>query len=224
MAGELCLAVGTDNAAPRVLFVSPLFDEANRMRRTLVLAMHALAARGIDSLLPDLPGQNDSLTATVDVDLTLWREALGDFVAKQQGAVVVASLRGGALIDDVCAAAAWWRLAPANGSSLLRAMLRTRVAGDREAGVNSSSDALLASAADTPLMLAGNLLSPAMVAQLHSAVASMPTPLRTVTLGNGPDAIAGSPLWLRAEPDEDAAMAAAIAADIADWMQTCGLR
>ena len=37
------------------------------------------------------------------------------------------------------------------------------------------------------------------------------------------DGIAGTPLWLRAEPGEDAAMAAAIVADIAAWSQTCGI-
>ena len=46
-------------------------------------------------------------------------------------------------------------------------------------------------------------------------------PLRTVALGA--DGIAGTPLWLRAEPGEDAAMAEAIADDIAAWSATCGV-
>ena len=37
------------------------------------------------------------------------------------------------------------------------------------------------------------------------------------------DGIAGTPLWLRAEPGEDAAMARAIAADIAAWSKSCGI-
>jgi hypothetical protein len=47
---EACLRLGPEDAAARVLFIPPLFEEANRMRRTLVMAMRALAARGIASL------------------------------------------------------------------------------------------------------------------------------------------------------------------------------
>lgn len=224
IASELCLRIGPDNGAARVLFIPPLLEEANRTRRTLVLAMRALAAHGIAALLPDLPGQNESRIATVAVDLAGWRTAIADIVAAETHPVLIASVRGGALIDDHCNAAAWWRLAPVSGANLLRTMLRARIAGDREAGVASSIDGLLAEAAKTPLLLAGNLLSPDMVVQLQAAAATMPTPLRTITLGEGDKAIGGTPLWLRAEPGEDSAMADAIAADISLWMQTCGLR
>src|SRR3546814_16734741 len=49
--------------APRatIVIVPPLFEEANRTRRTLVLAMRALAADGFAAVLPDLPGPNESL-------------------------------------------------------------------------------------------------------------------------------------------------------------------
>lgn len=227
-AAELCLRMGPaeEPAAEhaRMLFVPPLFDEANRMRRTLVLAMRALAARGIASLLPDLPGQNDSLVPTAAADLARWRAALAEVAAAERVPLCIASIRGGALIDDAASAAARWRLVPVAGASLLRTMLRARVASDREAGVASSIDSLLADADRAPLTLAGNSLSPAMVAQLQAAAPAPLTPLRTVTLGDGPGAIAGSPLWLRAEPGEDAAMADAIAADVADWMRSCALR
>ena len=46
---------GTPRAT--ILFVPPLFEEANRTRRTLVLAMRALAADGFATLLPDLPAR-----------------------------------------------------------------------------------------------------------------------------------------------------------------------
>src|SRR3546814_309386 len=59
-----------------VLIVPPLFEEANRTRRTLVLAMRALAAEGLSALLPDLPGQNESPIPLVEADLTRWRVAL----------------------------------------------------------------------------------------------------------------------------------------------------
>ncbi len=223
-AAELCLRTGPEGSGTRVLFVPPLFEESNRMRRTIVLAMRALADAGIAALLPDLPGQNESQIATVHADLLQWRAALAQAVGAEPGPVMIASIRGGSLIDDgAAAAAAWWRLAPVAGASLLRAMLRTRVAGDRELGLSSSSDGLLADAAHAPLLLAGNALSPAMVAQLQAAEPAALSRLRTVVLGDGADAIAGAPLWLRAEPGEDPAMAQAVARDIMQWMQSCGL-
>jgi pimeloyl-ACP methyl ester carboxylesterase len=215
----------TPTGPPRatILFVPPLFEEANRTRRTLVLAMRALAAEGFTTLLPDLPGQNESLVPLEQVDLASWQNALAETAAAIDGPLIIASLRGGALIDHQAKAAAWWRLAPTGGASLLRTLMRARVAADREAGVTSSLDSLQAEAATAPLRLAGNRLAPAMIAQLGSAEIQPVAPLRTVTLGSGADAIAGTPLWLRAEPGEDSAMAQAIAADITAWSATCGI-
>ena len=210
--------------APRatVLIVPPLFEEANRTRRTLVLAMRALGARGFAAVMPDLPGQNESLVALESVDLSAWQAALAAVAAEIEGTVLVASVRGGALIDHRIAAAGWWRLAPAGGASLLRTLLRARVSADREAGATSSLESLGETAKSEPLLLAGNRLSPAMIAQLGSAEAQPVAPLRNVALGA--DGIVGAPLWLRAEPGEDAAMAEAIADDIAAWSATCGVR
>ncbi|MBJ7438514.1 MAG: hypothetical protein JHD35_05775 [Sphingopyxis sp.] len=211
--------------APRatILFVPPLFEEANRTRRTLVLAMRALAADGFAAQLPDLPGQNESLVPLAEVDLARWQDAFTEAAATIDGPLVIASLRGGTLIDHRPKAAAWWRLAPVNGASLLRTLMRARVAADREAGLASSLDSLQTEAATAPLLLAGNRLSPAMIAQLGAAETQPVAPLRTVSLGSGADAITGTPLWLRAEPGEDKVMAEAIAADIAAWSTTCGI-
>jgi pimeloyl-ACP methyl ester carboxylesterase len=207
-------------SAPRatILFVPPLFEEANRTRRTLVLAMHALATQGFASVLPDLPGQNESLVPLEDVHLAQWLAALADVADAIDGPLIIASVRGGALIDHRAKAAAWWRLAPVGGASLLRTLMRARIAADREAGITASLESL-----QERTKTAGNRLSPAMVAQLRSAEAQPVAPLRSVTLGSGDDAIAGTPLWLRAEPGEDGAMAAAIAADITAWSKTCGI-
>ncbi|MDK2761279.1 MAG: hypothetical protein KYX64_07950 [Sphingopyxis sp.] len=204
-----------------VLIVPPLFEEANRTRRTLVIAMRALAEDGFAALLPDLPGQNESLVPLVDVDLARWRDAVAEVAAGIEGPVIVASVRGGALVDDQPKAAGWWRLAPVGGSSLLRTLMRARVSADREAGIDSTIEILHERARTAPLLLAGNMLSPAMIEQLAAAEARPVEPLRSI--GMGADGIAGTPLWLRAEPGEDAAMAAAIAADIAAWSKTCGI-
>lgn len=204
-----------------VLIVPPLFEEANRTRRTLVLAMRALAAKGYAALLPDLPGQNESLAPLESADLSQWQAALADVAAGIDGPVVIASIRGGALIDHQAEAAAWWRLAPVAGASLLRTLLRARVAADRETGRDSSVESLQEASKSEALLLAGNRLSPAMLAELGRAEAQPVAPLRSVALGTG--GIAGTPLWLRAEPGEDAAMAAAIAADIIAWSEQCGV-
>jgi len=210
---------GTPRAT--VLIVPPLFEEANRTRRTLVLAMRALAAEGFGAMLPDLPGQNESLVPLEQVDLARWQDALVKVAAGIDGPILVASVRGGVLIDHQVKAAAWWRLAPVGGASLLRTLMRARVSADREAGLTSSLESLQEEAKTRPLLVAGNRLSPEMVAQLGTSEAQAVEPLRNV--GLGADGIAGTPLWLRAEPGEDAAMAAAIAADISAWSTTCGI-
>ncbi|MCA0210306.1 MAG: hypothetical protein LCH74_14685 [Proteobacteria bacterium] len=204
-----------------ILIVPPLFEEANRTRRTLVLAMRALAADGFAAWLPDLPGQNESLVPLAHIDLARWRQALAKVAADVAGPVIIASVRGGALIDHQAKASAWWRLAPVGGASLLRTLMRARVSADREAGVTSSLETLEEQARTAPLLLAGNLLSPAMVGGLGTGEAQAVAPLRSI--GLGADGIAGTPLWLRAEPGEDAVMAGAIAADISAWSKTCGI-
>ncbi|MGR4891319.1 hypothetical protein ACIPPQ_09860 [Sphingopyxis sp. LARHCG72] len=208
-------------ARATILIVPPLFEEANRTRRTLVLAMRALAADGFAALIPDLPGQNESLVPLVEIDLARWQDALAEVAATIDGPLIVASMRGGALIDHRAEAAAWWRLAPVGGASLLRTLMRARVSADREAGRTSSLEVLQEQAQTASLLLAGNLLSPAMVAGLGTSETQAVAPLRSIGLGT--DGIAGTPLWLRAEPGEDSAMAAAIAADIAAWSTTCGI-
>ncbi len=204
-----------------IVFVPPLFEEANRTRRTIVLAMRALAVDGFAALLPDLPGQNESLVPLDQVDLDQWQAKLAAITAALDGPVLVASIRGGALIDHRAKAAAWWRLAPVGGASLLRTLMRARASADREAGIASSLESLQAAAQLAPLLLAGNSLSPAMIAGLGAAEAQYVEPLRSIPLGEG--GIVGTPLWLRAEPGEDAVMAQAIAADIAAWSKTCGI-
>ena len=210
---------GTPRAT--VLIVPPLFEEANRTRRTLVLAMRALAAEGFAAMLPDLPGQNESLVPLEQIDLARWQDALAEVAAGIDGPTLVASVRGGVLIDHQVKAAVWWRLAPVGGVSLLRTLMRARVSADREAGLTSSLESLQEEAKAQPLLVAGNRLSPEMVAQLGTSEAQAVEPLRNV--GLGADGIAGTPLWLRAEPGEDAAMAKAIAADISAWSTTCGI-
>ncbi|HMS21567.1 hypothetical protein [uncultured Sphingorhabdus sp.] len=214
---EHVLCFGAE-ASRQILIVPPLFDEMNRSRRMLVQAMRGLAERGTGSFLVDLPGCNESLTSLEKQSLSTWREAVGA-AATQFGATHIASLRGGALVDNGAANLPHWRLAPAKGSSLLKTMIRTRIAGDKEAGKATSEAGLMEAAKAAPIELAGNMLGPAMVAELASAEPAEVAQLTLRALGQD---IAGSTLWLRAEPQDDPAMSDAIATDLHEWSASCG--
>jgi hypothetical protein len=213
---EFCLCFGTGNAR-QILIVPPLFDEMNRVRRMLVQAMRDLDTRGVGSMLIDLPGCNESLAKLEEQSLDGWRAAVAA-CADQLGATHMASLRGGSLIDDGIGLP-HWRLAPVKGSSLLKTMIRTRIAGEKEAGRATSEAELMAATKTAPLELGGNLLGSDMIAQLAIAEPVAVTNLTERKLGED---IAGSPLWLRAEPQDDAAMSASIAADLDRWSASCG--
>lgn len=211
----LCFGAGSSR---QILIIPPLFDEMNRCRRMLVQAMRGLAERGLGSLLLDLPGCNESPAELEGQSLGTWHDAV-TAAATQLGATHIASLRGGALIDNGATDLPHWRLAPAKGSSLLKTMIRTRIAGDKEAGKATSEAGLMEAAKAAPIELAGNLLGPVMVAELASAEPAEIAQLTVRTLGKD---IAGSTLWLRAEPQDDPAMSAAIATDLDEWSTSCG--
>jgi hypothetical protein len=211
----LCFGLHHDR---RILILPPLFDEMNRVRRMLVQAMRDLDAQGCGSIMPDLPGCNESLAALDVQDLSLWRSAVVA-ASSQFGATHVAAIRGGALIDDALPDLPHWRLAPAKGQSLLKTMIRTRIAGAKEEGVALTEAGLLADAQSRPVSFAGNRLSPAMVAQLGEAV---PAELGNAVERRLGEDIQGSTLWLRAEPQDDLAMSQSIAHDLAAWSLSCG--
>jgi hypothetical protein len=208
-----------DPAADRcLLIIPPLFDEMNRMRRVLFSAGRLLAQRGVFIVLPDAPGTNESLAPLFNQTIDGWREAM--LAASQNcGVTHVASFRGGALIDSVLPERPHWRLAPVKGASLLKTMIRTRIAGEKEAGNIVTEAAILAQAETAEVELAGNMLGPDMVAQL--AVAE-PVDVPHLTERKLGDDIIGSPLWLRAEPHDDPIFAANIAADLDRWSASCG--
>lgn len=219
---ELCLRLGPDDG-PALLILPPLFDEANRVRHLMVETARALCQHGIASLMPDLPGCNESVVPLDRASISLWQAALIS-CAEQLGPIShVASIRGGALIDGALDGLPRWRLAPVKGGQLLRTMLRTKIASDREAGITSSSEALMEAARTQGIELAGNSLSPCMIRELDAAVPSDGSAIRLARFADDPleaDArIAGAPLWLRAEPAHDPDMAQSIAADLAAWMR-----
>lgn len=189
-----------------VLIVPALFDEANRMRRLTVETMRRLEAAGIAAVLIDLPGTNESLIPLESLSLDDWRAATMA-AATHFGATHCLAIRGGALVAPP--ALPGWHYAPAKGASLLRQMLRARILTDREAGREETQDSLLTLGKDASLELSGHRLSAAMLDQLGSA---LPAPGAAVI---DQEMIGGGPLWLRAEPDDDADQADALAAVIA---------
>jgi hypothetical protein len=204
------------------VLLQPLFEEANRTRRLIVDMARALAARGIASVLPDLPGQGDSLTATAAVRLATMREALDGVVAMAGARAVAGSVRSGALLDPLARMAGRWQFAPQTGAELLRDLGRIR-----QAATGAPFDPAAQFGAAEPVEIAGNRLSGDMLIDLATAMRfAGEAPVRTVRLAADPrpaDArVAGTPLWRRAEPGEDAALAEALAADLAAWIATCG--
>jgi hypothetical protein len=192
----------------RLLIVPPLFAEMNRTRRLLAQTMRALDGHGIDAMLPDLPGTNESLQPFFGQSLHGWRTAMAR-AAQGFAATHVLAVRGGALIFPN--ALPGWVLEPLMGSAILRQMLRARVLSAREAGRHEDSAGLLELGRSEGVMLAGYDLGPALIAGLESArpLDEGQREIRQAELGGGA-------LWLRAEPGDDPAQAARLAAIVAE--------
>jgi hypothetical protein len=190
----------------RVAVFEPLFEEYNRTRRLLAEVRRALEPQGISLHFIELPGTGESLIDIAEVGLSDWRKAASDAIG-DLSPIVIASLRGGALLDGAGPAKGWWRFAPETGARLIRDLRRAQLAGD---GVK---------------LYAGNALSDEFLTELEAATPPSLAPLRTLRLetDSAPcDAqLPGSPLWRRAEPGEDAILATAIAQDLADWTRAC---
>ncbi len=195
--------VHDQGAAQRLLILPALFDEGHRLRRLCIDVMQRLGGSGIDSMLPDLPGSNESRADLASLSLAEWTKAVSA-AAGQFGASHVLAVRGGGLL--VPPGLAGWHYGPVKGASLLRTLIRARVLSSREAGREESGEGLLIEAQEHGIELAGYRLGAAMVQQLQAA-------LPTEDLSEiDQDLLGGSPLWLRAEPDADAAQADALAA------------
>lgn len=204
---EWLMRIGAEDA-PAILFVPPLFEEMNRTRALLAAVMRRLAAQGFGCWLPDLSGTGESERDLRDVAWGEWRHdvtAAAEHVAEKAGKPLVASLRGGVLLDDAAAARGRWRFAPADGLALQRDMVRAGLAGGVEWAGYAPSDALKAG-------LAG-----ATVAEV--------TPLRTLRLATDAQPadhkVDGPALWRRSEPGTSDALAEALAADLAEWSHAC---
>jgi len=207
--GEELLVSFDRKRTARVLVCPAWFDEANKLRRFTVEVMRRLDSAGIDSFLPDLPGCNDSLAPLARQSLDGW-QAGTQAAAEAVRATHVLALRAGALLAP--ATLPGWHYAPQSGSKLLRGMIRARTIAAREAGRAETAEALLALGRSEGLELGGWTLGAAMIRALETAepaLAEGQSEIAQAMLG-------GAGLWLRAEPDEDAGQADALAAIIAE--------
>jgi alpha-beta hydrolase superfamily lysophospholipase len=203
---EWLMRIG-EEGAPAILFVPPLFEEMNRTRALIAAVMRRLARQGFGCWLPDLGGTGESARNLADAAWDDWRHDVTSacaYVTQKAGKPLVASLRGGALLDDAAAARCWWRFAPAEGLALSRDMVRAGLAGVEWAGY-APSDALKAA--------------------LSGATPAAVAPLRLVRLETDAQAadakIDGPALWRRSEPGTSDALAGALATDIAALSASC---
>jgi hypothetical protein len=195
----------------QILLISPLFEEANRCRRLIAGVVRGLDAFGIGAVVPDLPGTGESLTDISDVRLVHWQDALKcacTALLAEGKPVAIASFRGGALLDGIEGTAGAWRFAPESGQRIVRDLRRTRLTSEADAA-----------------LYAGHALSDGFLAELEMMELPSGANCRTVRLtsdrGDAALHVEGSPLWRRAEPGDDPALAASLARDLILWTKTC---
>nr|WP_120717961.1 hypothetical protein [Tsuneonella amylolytica] len=192
--------------AHRVLVLPAWFDEANKLRRQTVETMRRLDASGIDAVLPDFPGCNESEAPLFHQTLEGWRGA-AEAAAKHFRATHVLAVRAGVMLAPE--GLPGWAWAPTGGRLTLRGMMRARTIAAKEAGRAERTEDLQATGRSEGIELAGWHIGPTLFAALETTEpAGELEEIEQASLG-------GSALWLRAEPAEDAKQADALAALIA---------
>lgn len=208
---------------PLVILLLPLFDEYNRTRTFAVGLSHLLASRRLAVAIPDLPGQGESTVPTEHATLEAWRQAIDALVDAEalRRPVHLATMRGSALLDDVTGVESVWRFAPVPGRAVLNDLRRAEA-------INGRKDWSAFGIDSAPAVLVGNEIGWPLYAALeaHGALSSPRRRCRTIRLDSDPAVadlkLAGTPLWRRAEPGDDPALAALLADDLVAWIDRCG--
>lgn len=203
-----------------VLILPALFAEANRTRAFTVAVARALARAGLRCTLPDLPGTLESTAELAGIAWNDWCDAVGQLVDTLDRPVVLA-IRGGGLLPTPTHPRL--HFAATSGDRLLRDLLRARLATDKEAGRATTMAALAEAVAAGRERLAGFDLAPALSQPL--AAAAPPPGAHEARLASDPapadSTVDGTPLWRRAEPGRDDAMADQLATIVTEWSVTC---
>lgn len=225
---EAMLRFGPDTG-PVMVAALPLLEEANRTRSFVVGLLRALASRGIASVLPDIPGQGESLLPTGTLTILRMAEALQavtDRFHAEGRRTYALGVRSGALLDYCALHDGRWHLSPVDGHQVLRDLHRTWLAGhDRPPHARDLTAMMVGD--DDPAEIAGNLLTSDFLSSLSAATPfDQPgSPRRVVRLASDPRpadrTIDAAPLWRRSEPGDDPVLAAVLADDIADWLRVC---
>ena len=236
---ETMLRLGP-STGPVVVVALPLFEEANRVRAFAVAVCRALAKRGVASALPDMPGQGESLVPLCSLSsirtLDVAFESVVRAVRSEARKAFVLAIRSGAIFGNCNGSDGRLRFAPQDGSGLLRDLKRIKQAASSSARSAARrlgedwhlEDAVSTGGVDQLVEIAGNLIRSDFLATLSvdPAAIEATSPLRTVRLVTDAKPadrhVPGTPLWRRAEPGNDLALAALLADDIADWIATCG--
>lgn len=203
------MALAFDKGREHRLLVLPAwFDEANKLRRQTVEVMRRLDLSGIDSVLPDLPGCNES-TAKLETQTLASLRAAAAAAATHFAATHVLAIRAGALFapDGLPG----WLYAPVGGRQVLRGMIRARTIAAKEAGESETTEQIQQLGRTEGVELAGWRLGAGLFRDLEAAT----VPDLPLTAEIEQSALGGAGLWLRAEPDDDPEQADALAAIIA---------
>ena len=212
---EWLMRIGPAEGVP-ILFLPPLFEEMNRTRAFIATIMRELARRGYGCWLPDLPGTGESSLALEACSWSDWRTAVRDaaeHVSRVAGrTAALASVRGGALLDEAAEAGCRWRFAPVEGASLARDMVRASMLKPEQM--------------QGPFVdLAGYRLSERLLAALTDAKLQTVGRVRTVRLhsdrNEADGKLEGTALWRRSEPANAPELAALSTSDIEDWVARC---
>ena len=204
-----------------LLVIQPLFEEMNRCRRLLAQVTGALAERGIRSWIPDLPGTGDAeRVADWDEWISTTLRVHANLGSQHSNNVAILAIRGGCLLTPTTIAR--YLLSPTSGASLLRDLLRSRAAADREAGLTTRLDSLSADlASGTTLDLAGYAMTSSLASALEAAAIDT-SGAHVATVGDG--GFPGPLVWRQGEPEDTTELAALIAADVSAWMASCASR
>ncbi len=219
---------------PVVVMALPLFEEANRVRAFAVDVLRRLASLGLAGVLPDYPGQGESLVPLESLSLLeiseAYESAILALIAGGRRAYSVA-IRSGALLDKWTGLSGRHHFCPQAGASLYRELGRIWRAGAVDRRLSSAWEydpELPEGEPQPPLEIGGNLLS----ADLLTAISVYQLwtiesggLLRTVRLDSDPAPgdrkLPGAPLWRSVEPTNDPALAQLLAEDIAQWVRAC---
>lgn len=218
---EALLRFGPERGMLGTVVLAPaLFEEANRLRSFTVALMRALAARGVASALPDLPGQGESIWKTEHAALDKWRTAIAAATASL-GKPHLFAIRGGTLLDGECQAAGRYHFAPVPGGDLVRDLIRSRQISAQENDEPFNPEDVRPPG--PPVELAGNILSRWLIDDLKSAmprsadrVARPETDARHADLR-----LTGTALWRRPHPADDHELIHSVASDILHWIEQC---